>query len=72
MALNDLNLVELAGKFYLNYAASRSRNHFREPVGVVVNVETHRCDLVFSEHSALLPQEVLIPLAQLRSYLDSC
>ena len=68
MAINDSNLVRLAGEFYLNYAASRSRNRFREPVGVVVNVVTHRCDLVFSEHSALLPQEVLIPLAQLKSY----
>ena len=62
MASLNSELVQLAREFYFQSLETSTR----EPFGVVVNVVTRRCDFVFEERSALLPQEVLLPLSQLK------
>ena len=66
MASLNPELVQLAREFYYQYLKTGSREPFGEPTGVVVNVVTHRCDFVFEERSALLPQEVFLPLTQIK------
>ena len=66
MASLNSELVQLAREFYFQSAETISRDPLREPIGVVVNVVTRRCDFVFEKQSALLPQEVFIPLTQLK------
>ena len=66
MASLNPELIQLAREFYYQYLEAGAREPFGEPLGVVVNVVTHRCDLVFEEQSALLPQEVILPLTRLK------
>ncbi len=67
MASLNSELLQLAREFYFQYLATTSQNQRQEPVGVVVNVDTRRCALVFAERSALLPQEIFISLRQFKS-----
>ena len=66
MASPNSEIVQLAREFYSQYLKTGPQDPLREPVGIVVNVVTHRCDFVFTERTTLLPQEVYMPLTQLK------
>lgn len=64
--LLDPNLLKSAREIYLNYL------HFHvkltaKPVGVAIDRQTYRGQLLFSKYPLLLPWEDFIPISQIES-----
>lgn len=65
-SLLDPSLLKAAKNIYHNYCQVRP-NIQRNPMGVAIDRETHRGQLLFSQNPILLPWENFIPIDQLES-----
>ncbi len=64
--LLDPGLVKAARQIYQNYFRLRSKVH-KSPVGVAIDRQTYRGQLIFAKKPILLPRENFVPLEQLES-----
>ena len=66
MVFFDPILIKAARNIYRNYY-SLSIPSSEEPMGIVINRDSHRGQLVFKQKPVLLPRECFIPLKQIES-----
>ena len=67
--LLDPALLRAARQVYRTYCALNPRSAKR-PLGVAINEDTHRGQLIFGKKAVLLPGECFVPLNQLESEVD--
>ena len=66
MTFFDPSLIKAARNIYRNYY-NLTMPPNAEPVGVVINRDSHRGQLAFKQKPILLPRECFIPLKQIES-----
>lgn len=66
MTFFDPSLIKAARNIYRNYY-SLSAPSDASPMGVVINRDSHRGQLVFKHKPILLPRECFIPLKQIEA-----
>ena len=64
--LLDPGLLKAARQIYHNYSRLRSKIN-KVPVGVAIDRQTHRGQLIFAKKPILLPRENFVTLDQLES-----
>lgn len=64
--LANPSLLVAAREIYSSYQKIHSENP-RRPIGVAINQETYRGQLVFRDRPVLLPHECFIPFEQLEA-----
>ena len=64
--LLDPNLLKSAREIYQTYCRFRSK-FTKSPVGVAINKNTHRGQLLFTPRPILLPWENFVPMEQIQS-----
>ena len=66
MTFFDPSLIKAARNIYRNYY-NLSAPSEAEPMGVVINRDSHRGQIAFKPKPILLPRECFIPLKQIES-----
>ena len=66
MTFFDPSLIKAARNIYRNYYNLSSPSD-AEPMGVVINRDSHRGQIAFRPKPILLPRECFIPLKQIES-----
>ena len=66
MIFFDPSLIKAARNIYRNYCHLNVTTE-SQPMGVVINRDSHRGQLAFSQKPVLLPRECFIPLKQIEA-----